>query len=271
MSKVTLHLLLFTILCSPVLSFSQGPIDGFYRGKGNLTSVLGFGYEDNQNYLIGKEESDLSRTLVYANLYSAYGLNKDLDVQVSIPYMASDDNQNFQDISLFIKYRFLEFQPDKAKLDLSFGLGFSTPLSNYEIGGLNDIGQQATVLETRIMLHYQLENGWFGTAISGYSFKFEEVPNSFPLVIKVGKAAGKWYYDVFYDFQNAFDGIDYRGTPIPQNFREFEVDYHKIGTTVYRNISGGFGAYLNYSNVFGGRNVFQGSRYSLGLVWDFRK
>ncbi|MEM6516835.1 MAG: transporter [Bacteroidota bacterium] len=262
---------LLILLCFVTEGFSQGPIDGFYRGKGNLTSVMGFGFEDNQNYLIGITESDLSRTLVYTNLFSAFGLSEDLDAQVSIPYMASDDNQDFQDLSLFLKYRFVKVNLENSRLDISLGLGFSTPLSDYDIGGLNDIGQQATIFDSRLVLHYQLENGWFGTATSGYSLKLEEVPNSFPLILKVGKAAGKWYYDVFYDFQNAIDGIDYRGTPSPQNFRELEVDYHKIGTTLFRNISGNFGAYINYSNVFAGRNVFQGSRYSLGVVWDFKK
>ncbi|WP_047547869.1 transporter [Psychroserpens sp. Hel_I_66] len=263
-------LIIFCLIFSSEVC-SQGPIDGFYRGQKNVTTVLGFGYEDNKDYLIGKTESDLERTLVYGNIFVAYGLSEHFDVQVSLPYMTSDDNSSLQDISFFSKYKIGDFNTSKGNLQLSLGLGLSTPLGNYEVGGLNDLGQRATILDMRAMLHHKWNSNWFVTLQSGYSLKFEEVPNSIPLVIKAGKAAGNWYYDVFFDFQNAVDGIDYRGTPRPQNFRELEVDYQKLGATVYRNISGGLGVYLNYSNVIGGRNVFQGPRYGVGLVYDFRK
>jgi hypothetical protein len=61
---------------------------------------------------------------------------------------------------------------------VSIAAGFSTPLSDYDVGGLNDLGQQATVIETRLMLHYVLVSEWFFTLQSGVSFKLEEVPNS---------------------------------------------------------------------------------------------
>ncbi len=99
-----------------------------------------------------------------------------------------------------------------------------------------DIGQRATILDTRILAHYQWHTQWFVTAQTGFSYKLEEVPNSIPVAIKIGKAANRWYYDVYYEHQYTFGGIDYRGTPRPQNFRELGVDYHKIGATLYRKI-----------------------------------
>ncbi|MBA3986493.1 MAG: hypothetical protein H0X63_07985 [Flavobacteriales bacterium] len=48
-------------------------------------------------------------------------------------------------------------------IELGTGLGFSTPFSNYEIGGLNDIGQMATILDTRAMAHFQWNTGRFFT------------------------------------------------------------------------------------------------------------
>tara|TARA_R110000850_G_scaffold16697_1_gene51737 strand:- start:79194 stop:80003 length:810 start_codon:yes stop_codon:yes gene_type:complete len=249
--------------------YTQGKIDGFYRGSGNGTAVLGLGYEDTPNYFIGTERSDIGRTLYYGSVFTAYGITKDFDVNASLPFFVSNEKLRVQDITLFLKYRLYTIDFENSKLEISTGLGFSTPLSAYETGGLNDIGQQATVLETRGMVHYQRDTGWFLTLQSGYSFKFEEVPNSLPFTFKAGRALSNWYYDVWYDYQKAFGGIDYRGTPRPQNFREFGVDYHKAGVTVYRPLHPQFGMYASFSYVISGRNVFQGASYGIGLVYDF--
>ncbi len=251
--------------------FSQGQIDGFYRGQNNVTTVLGFGYEDNKDYIIGSSPSELSRKTRYINLFAAYGITDNLDIQASLPYIENELYSQIQDLSVFAKFRLLNKTSKQGTLQFSFGLGFSTPLSDYPIGGLFDIGQQATILDTRALLHYQWNSNWFVTAQTGFSFKFAEVPNSIPVIIKAGRAINKWYYDVYYDYQYTNGGIDYRGTPRPQNFRELGVNYHKVGATFYREIYQNFGAYLSYANILGGRNTFQGSRYGLGLVYDFRE
>lgn len=251
--------------------FSQGKTDGFYRGNGNSTAVMGFGYEDPKNYFAGREKLDLGRNIFYANLYYAYGLNDDLDAQVSIPYLISDDNKDFQDISVFFKYRILQKELSTGSLQLSLGAGVSTPLGNYTVGGLNDLGQRATILDARAVIHYQCNKNWFYTLQSGFSYKLEEVPNSIPFVLKIGKASQNWYYDVFYDYQYSFGGDDYLGSPRPQNFREFGVDYHKVGGTVFTPISDNLGIYGSYSYILAGRNTFQGPSYGVGLTYNFKR
>jgi len=259
----------FCLLLVAVAGYSQGKIDGFYKGKGNATAVLGVGFEDSKEYFAGTEKTGLSRSLYYGNLYGAYGVTKDFDVSLSVPFLVSNKNSDFQDIQLFAKYRVLEQELGKGSFQISLAAGFSTPISSYTTGGLNDIGQQATVIDGRLVVHYHLKTGWFATLQSGYSLKLEEVPNSVPLTLKVGKTTAKWYYDFYYDYQHSFGGIDYRGTPSPQNFKEFGVDFHKIGGTVYRPFSKNLGAYVSVSYAPGGRNTFQGPGYGLGLVYDF--
>jgi len=258
----------FLILCP---GFSQGKVDGFYRGKGNGVVGLGLGFEDSKDYFAGRTKTGLTRNLYYANLYGVYGLTKDFDVSLAIPFMSSNTNTNFQDLSLNAKYRVFRKAYTKQQLELSLVAGFSTPIADYDIGGLNDLGQQATIIESRIMLHYNLVSGWFFTLQSGYSFKLQETPDSLPVTFKTGKATAKWYYDLFYDYQHTFGGIDYLGTPNPQNFREFGVSYHKVGATVYRPISKHMGAYINVSYLITGRNAFRGSAYSTGLIYNFSK
>lgn len=259
------------IMLLSIKVFSQGKIDGFYRGQGNATLVLGFGYEDSQKYFAGKEQIDLSRNLYYTNLFTAYGITDNFDVQISVPYLKSEDNKAFQDISVFSKYRFYKFQTEQGNFQISVGAGFSTPLSDYAIGGLYDLGQQATVIDTRLMVHYQCSTNWFATLQSGLSFKFEEVPNSLPVGLKIGKASSKIYYDAFYEYQHSFGGDDYLGSPRPQNFREFGVDYHKVGGTIFTHLAQNLGIYVSYSYLISGRNVFQGPSYGAGLTYDFKR
>jgi hypothetical protein len=249
--------------------YSQGKIDGFYRGKGKASTVLGLGFEDSKDYFAGTNKTGLSRSLYYVNIYGAYGITDDFDVSLSLPYLSSNKNSGLQDILLFLKYRIYKTQIGSGKFQLSLAGGLSTPVSNYTTGGLNDIGQRATILEGRAVVHYHWKTGWFATLQSGYSYKFEPTPNSVPLNIKFGKTTANWYYDFYYDFQHSFGGIDYLGTPPPQNFQELGADFHKIGGTLYRSFNTSWGTYLSLSYVPAGRNVFQGPGYGLGLVYNF--
>ncbi|MAZ73062.1 MAG: hypothetical protein CMC70_07920 [Flavobacteriaceae bacterium] len=249
--------------------FGQGAIDGFYKDKHQGAVVLGSGFEDSKKYLAGDTELDLTRITYYTSVFAAFGITDNLDVNLMVPYISSNKESDFQDISVFLKYRFLRFTSAIGEFEVSTAAGFSTPVSNYKIGGLNDIGQQATSIETRGMLHFTSKSFWFATLQSGFSFKLEEVPNSFPATLKVGRATSNWYYDVFYDFQYSFGGIDYRGTPRPQNFKEFGVNFHKVGGTLYKPLSSKLGAYVSVSYLFKGRNTFLGAAYGLGISYSF--
>lgn len=266
MKKILILLLLISNFC-----LSQGKIDGFYKGKNNGSVVLGLGFEDTKNYFAGTERTDISRSLFYTSIFGAYGITDNLDINLSLPYLVSDDNANFQDVAVLLKYRLIQQSSSKGSLELSVATGISTNVVDYQINGLNAIGQQATIIETKGMFHYKWNSGWFVTGQSGFSFKFEETPSSLPATLKVGKATSNWYYDFYYDFQYSFGGIDYLGTPRPQNFKEFGVDFHKVGGSVYKPFSSTFGAYVNLSYVISGRNVFQGPGYGIGLVYNFKK
>ncbi|PTX61009.1 hypothetical protein C8N46_105165 [Kordia periserrulae] len=266
--KTAQFLVCALLLCVSISGMAQGAISGFYNVKGTATLVLGAGFEDSKNYFIGRVRSDLSRNLYSVSLFGIYGISNRLNVQASLPYLSSGEQNGLQDAQIFLKYRAFQAQRETSKLEVSFATGFSTNVSDYRIGGLNDLGQQAKILETRAMLHYQKNSGWFATVQSGFSFKFEEVPNSFPFTLKLGKASAKGYFDVWYDFQYAFGGIDYRGTPRPQNFRELGVNFHKIGGTYHFPLSKTSGIYISPSYVIDGRNVFQGFAYHAGFTYQ---
>jgi hypothetical protein len=248
------------------MAFSQGPVDGFFLDKGRATIAIGSGLEKTDNYFIGTEKSSLSRNLYYTNLFVAYGITPKLQASVSLPYIDTGGNEAFQDVSAFLKYRLLNVAYGNSALSLGAAAGVSTPASDYDIGGLFDIGQQATALQGLLLVHYQTFEGWFATLQSGYFLKSNPTPNSVPVVVKMGLARADWYFDVYYQFQNALGGIDYRGTPAPQDFREIGVDFHKVGATGYYSVHPVVGVYLSASYVIAGRNVFAGPGVGLGIV-----
>ncbi|MBC8755844.1 hypothetical protein H2O64_14295 [Kordia sp. YSTF-M3] len=256
------------IFSNSFYGIAQGPISGFYNKKGEATVVAGLGFEDSKNYYIGTEKSDLSRSLYSFTLFGIYGINDKLNIQASLPYLSSNKQNGFQDAQFFLKYKALKKEWKTDKLELSFAAGFSFNITDYNLGGLNDLGQQAKVLDTRALLHYQKQSGWFVNVQSGFSFKFENVPNSFPMTLKFGKASAKNYVDFWYDFQYAFGGIDYLETPTPQDFQRFGTSYHKIGGTYHFSLSKKSGIYIASSYVISGRNVFQGFAYYIG--WTYK-
>jgi len=272
MEKLVLRKGIITLcLLSSCLFYAQGRIDGFYRGNNNGSIVLGLGFEDGQKYFAGESTAklDLSRSVFYSSIFGAYGITDHLDANVTIPYIVSDNNANLQDIAIYLKYRVAVVSTSSGSLEFSIGGGFATNLTDYDLGGLNDIGQQATVIDTRGLIHYQWNSGWFATAQSGFSFKSNPTPNSIPFTFKAGKATSNWYYDVYYDFQHSFGGTDYLSTPRPQDFRNFGVNFQKVGGTIYRPFSVNFGIYASLSYVFDGRNIFKGPGYGVGAVYNF--
>lgn len=151
------HIILFCIVLL-VGNFTtvkaQGIISGFYNAKGATTLVLGAGFEDSKNYFIGREKSDLSRSLYSVSIFGIYGISDRWNVQASLPYLSSGEQNGLQDVQALLKYKALQSQRETSKLELSFATGFSTNVSNYRIGGLNDLGQRAKIIETRALVHY---------------------------------------------------------------------------------------------------------------------
>ncbi len=248
--------------------FSQGRVDGFFKGKGNLDFVLGGGYESNTNYFAGRDKVVLQRNVTLYNSFLAYGITDQLDINMSLPYVdVNDVEKDFQDYSVFLKYKVV----DKNGWTISLVSGFSSNVIDYQTEGGNAIGQQAKTVDGRLVVHYFASNGMFFTTQGGYSYRNNPVPHSVPLTLKVGLAKSKYYFDVWYDFQHGIDGFDYRGDPRPPTFRALGVSYHKIGGTFYKPLFKHLGAYVGTSYVLTGRNVSQGIGVNAGIVLKYFK
>ncbi|BAO54025.1 hypothetical protein [Nonlabens marinus] len=264
--KLLQYILLLGISSS---SFGQGVIDGFYNGSGNLTAVLGSGYENNPTYLTGKNEIELDKSFFNINMFVGFGLAKNLDLNVAAAYVESDAEKNLQDARFILKYKLHELELDRHIISIQIASGVSFPLTNYETEGLNAIGQRATSIPARLLIHAQQTNGLFFTLQGGYDYKFDPVPNATAATLKLGMARRTYYVDAFLDFQNAINGKDYRGSPAPNNFRELEVDFIRTGVTFFKPFSSTLGAYLNGTYTVDGRNVGLGPAINAGVVYRF--
>ncbi|MDX1350411.1 MAG: hypothetical protein R3279_09200 [Putridiphycobacter sp.] len=277
--KAIVVCLLFT-----ALSFGQGRVDGFLKGKGNLDIALGSNFEANPNYYAGTKLIALQRNILSVNAFFAYGITNKLDVNLSIPYVnVNGVEAGIQDPAVFLKYKLFSAplyhirtgveqdglrMKEGAKLHLLLAGGFSSNLTNYQTGGGSAIGQQAKTIDIRPVIHItDLPFGVFITIQGGYNYKFDPVPDAIPFAAKIGLAKAKWYADLWYDGQHGIGGFDYQGFPSPPSFRELGVSYHKIGGTFYKPINQKLGWYAGASYMLAGRNISKGIGGNIGLVY----
>lgn len=242
---------------------SQGLVDGFFKGKGNLDLALSGFTQNSSIYFAGDTRFDYKRNLAGAGLFGALGLRNDLDLIASIPFI----NGKFQDAGVFIKYciphsRFAK----ERRLILIPALGFSFPMSNYETQSGQAIGQQAVQIQPKLASHWTTRHGIYFTAQAGYNYNFDPVPSSFSASFKTAFSGNKWYMDFWYDYQKGFGDVIWVGG-VSQDFRTLYVDYSKIGGGIFYGIKPRFGLFLNGSYVLAGTNVGNAWSVAAGVVW----
>ena len=226
MNKINTFTLL--IISLPLALFSQGRVDGFFKGKGNLDLVFGGGYEANDKYFAGTTKRGLTRNVTFFNTFVAYGITDKLDVNASLPYIDVNGVENdFQDYAIYLKHNTFV----KNGWSISLAMGFSSNLVDYQTEEASAIGQQAKTIDGRLVVQRFFSESIFVMAQGGYSYKNNPVPNAIPFALKLGWAKANYYIDVWYDFQHSIGGFDYRGDPSPTTFRSLGVSYHKIGGT----------------------------------------
>lgn len=249
--------LLALIFLAPVIAFNQGAVDGFFRGKNNLDLAIG-AFSQNSNKYFGITTFDYNRNLVGANVYAAYGIRNDLDVIANIPFI----NGNFQDAGLYVKYciphnRFAK----ERRLIFIPALGVSFPMSNYNTQSAQSIGQKAIQFQPKFVFHWTTKFGLFYTAQVGYNYNLDPVPSSLSASFKAALSKGKWFYELWYDYQKGFGDVIWIGGT-SQDFRTFHVTYSKIGGGVYYGTKPTYGFFLNGSYILSGVNV--GNAWSVG-------
>lgn len=280
---------LLVLLCSTTRLAAQGVLDGFMRGKGNIVTALSYSNESYDTYFVGdtKTQNPNLGTIKTNSLgiFVSGGVTDYLDVIVSAPYISAkatqgfiSDQDGFQDISLFVKGRFLNRSFDNgATLSLMAAGGISTPLSDYIADSPVSIGNQSTQLDGRLIAQYRFSQGIFIAAQTGYIKRGNvdldrglevSVPDAWDYILRTGGSYKKWYADAWLQHQNSRNGTNIGpGVPFPSN----DIDFTRIGFTLYHPIPKfeNFGIAVGGGFTLSGTNIGKSDRFSASLIYTF--
>lgn len=253
------------LLFLPLAHFSQGPVDGFFKGKGKLDLALSGGWQSAQNYIGGQGAFAYKRAFGFASVFGEYGITDKWDVIASVPFI----KDKLQDGSFYTKYKILSLQNDA--FSLAPAIGFSLPLAKYDTESALATGQRATQFHGKLVAQYKIGSCFFVQAQSGYNYALDPVPAAFLVSTKVGFSKSGWYLDAWYAYQDGEGNKTYQGSVPYSTFRELTVDFQQVGGVVYRQINPKIGAFVNASKIIDGLGTFDTFAVATGIVVKFSK
>lgn len=254
-------IIILYILTNNVI-FGQGLVDGFSKGKNKLDLAFGAFYQHSDIYFAGRNPIQYERNLIGLSAFGAFGVTDKLDVIASIPVI----NFQFQDASLFVKYKVIDTKIKESQFSLFPAIGISFPTSNYATETGQAIGQRATQIQPKLIGQYTFPKQWFIQVQGGYNYTLDPVPSSAVFSSKIGFYRNKIYADLWFEQQEGFGSIDYKGSEAFSTFRQFVVSYQRIGGTFYYQPHKKVGYTLGASYILNGRNIGKAIAYNIGIV-----
>ncbi len=255
LSTLFITLLLFT-------SFAQGPVDGFFKSKNELDLAFSGSYNYAPKYYAGTKLINYARNQAIVSLYGNYGLSERWNLILSLPLI----NFKPQDVGLYGKFKLINKQFKKSEWSVFPTMGVSLPTWKYETQSGQAIGQRAVQFQPMLVTQFKWYKGLFIQAQTHYNYVLQPVPSSINASIKIGFASNKFYYDLWYDYQNGFGDKDYLGPVSFDSFRELVTSYQRIGGVVYYTINEKWGVFINGSYTLSGRNMSQATNVGAGVV-----
>lgn len=282
------------ILCLSSTAIAQSPVSGFYPKKNEITVAVGHTYKSNDQFYAGSELADGNPANfgeISSNIYSIYGeygINDWLSATASLPYIAIENEENIpdpvqgvseidgvQDLGVFVKARAYQRNFSSSKLALGGAVGVNIPVGNYEGGGVLSLGSNATTFDGFAIAQYTVIDHFFAEAQVGYSQRESadhDVPNAMLYGFKLGYFNKYVYMHASLGIQNSLSGFDI-GSPEfgaaggPAALPETEVDYTKVGVTVYVPIIPSLGLSGGYDTTVDGKNANKETGFSFGIVY----
>ena len=229
------------------------------------------------------------------------GILDNLNVFAGLPYVATRSTEpnggkfagvsGLQDLSLAVKYRWLNLQIDSSKLSALATVGFSTPIGNY----LADyqpysLGLGAPELSYRGIVEYEFSNRaflrgsgaylWRGYAKAEREYYYNEgsyytpwmdVPSAYTFEAVVGKwfADNKLRLELNFTHLRSLSGDDIRSYAAPQPTNRVDLDRVGVFAQYFIQPLKGL-AFVGYHNrVIHGRNAGAVNTTGLGVSYFF--
>ena len=168
---------LFLCTCISTLTFSQGPLDGYMKGKGILDLAPSISFNSANTFIGAEQQSfDLGYKGTLVSMFAEYGISSKLDVVATAAYVFTSTQSGLQDGGVYLKYRpvYASLGP-AGKLGVLFGGGLGFPLSDYEPTTSGALGQKAVVLPGRLILQWDSPIGLFVNVTGGYNWRLDQL------------------------------------------------------------------------------------------------
>lgn len=273
--RSSLSLALLSLLSVP--AFAQGDT-GFLRGDGKFNLAASYSLDTYEKFWVGTDKvrdpgvGDVTRDAI--NLYGAYGITDDLDVQANASYVRTeadgsadfDDEDDFQDAAVGVKWRFLNERLGPGGFALLAAPAVKFPMSDYENNLPTAIGDGQWDYRFRGIAHYQFDFGLWVSIESGYDYRSSRPDDEFPLAVTVGYTFFEHVtISPFYTLVDSLGGYDIGEGPFPG----VEEDYERLGVSAYVRITDWFGVSGAAFTTLDGRNTGDVDGFSVGTVFVF--
>lgn len=295
----SLKVLFIILLLHPLLAISQTDQDALMMEPKKLCIAAVYSTNSWTNYWEGnfkRNNANIGRlSSQTAMLMLNYGLNKNINILASVPYIANKANagtlsglSGVQDISLFVKWKPLVKSYGKQKISVFAVGGFTTPSNDYNIDFTPiAIGSGSKVLSIRTTFDIQREK-IFATVSGAFMNRSNvfldrsayyttqqinsnevQLPNIGNFQLRSGYRTKQLIAEVFLDNSTTFGGFDIRKNDMPFVSNKMNRTVSGLEFKYYPSKVPSLGFIANSWHTLAGRNVGQATGYAAGMSYAF--
>lgn len=289
----------FLVLCVPVLLKAQTDLDGIMMNKKNICSGVSYSYSSWKDYWEGTHKrNNLNLGTVSTQMIgimSTYGITNNLNVMAGVPYIFTHATagtlhglKGVQDVSVWLKYRFLKRQTNFGTLSLFVLGGASLPTNNYVVDLMPlSIGLHSKTLSGRILADYQIKK-IFVTGSVTYTLRDNikidrtsyyttslhltnevEMPDMAGFHLKAGYRTDKLVAEVNYNGMYTLGGFDIRKNDMPFPSNKMIATAAGVNVKYFPHFLPGLSVNAGGNYVVTGRNVGQATTIEAGIFYAF--
>lgn len=304
----SIKFLTFVLILSGSLSerlAAQSPHDAVMMEAKQACLLLDYSFSSFDHYWEGTSKRD-NQTIATVQRQTilpmvAVGITDKLNFFAGVPYVSTRSTepnggkfagaQGFQDLTVALKYNWLDKQFENGQWKALATVGFSTPITNYLPDYMPySIGMGAPELSYRAITQYKLNSGWYARFTGSYLWRgyakaereyyynngsyytpWMDVPNAVMAEIVVGK----WFFDnalqidLGYLGARSLSGDDIRAYNAAQPTNRVDMDRIGLFAHYFFPTVKGLAIVAQHSRVVHGRNAAEANTTGLGVNYFF--
>lgn len=301
-------LILFVLCLLPLFSsslYAQSPSDALLMKKKQTCILMEYNFSSFDQYWEGdlKRKNNTIETVKRRTISPmiAIGILDELNFYVGIPFVKTfslepnggkfNGVSGFQDLTLALKYKWLEKQLGPGKMMGLATLGFSTPITNYLPDYMPySLGLGSPEFSYRAIFQYDFNKNYYLRGAGAYLWRgyakaereyyynngsyytpWMDVPNAFTIEAVIGN----WFFnkslqvEVSYFSSKSLSGDDIRAYNAPQPTNNTDSDRIGVFAHYYFSKINGLGVIAYHNRVFNGLNAAKVNGTGIGINYFF--